>query len=245
MGIVLIIIGIACALYGVSVMMIGSGTWFFAVWYALGAAFIVVGVAVQAGWWQALPTIVKRGVEIVAAVVLCVVLVTQVFIFRDFNDTGEPGLDYLIVLGAQVHEQEPSAVLAYRLDAAYDYLMENEGTLCIVSGGQGPNEPAPEAHIMADYLIRRGLPAERIIQEDRSLNTAQNIANCKKLIDSDHDRIGLVTNNFHLFRSLSIARKAGMENVSGIAAYSTPGYLPNNLLRESFSIVKDVVCGNM
>ena len=134
MGIALIIIGIACALYGVSVMMIGSGTWFFAVWYALGAAFIVVGVAVQAGWWQALPTIVKRGVEIVAAVVLCVVLVTQVFIFRDFNDTGEPGLDYLIVLGAQVHEQEPSAVLAYRLDAAYDYLMENEGSSWLRGG---------------------------------------------------------------------------------------------------------------
>lgn len=245
MAIILIVIGIACAVYGVSVMMIGSGTWFFAVWYALGAAFIAVGVAVQMGWWHVLPTVVKRGIEIIAAVGLCVVLVTQVFIFKDFNDTGEADLDYLIVLGAQVHEWGPSTVLAYRLDAAYDYLMENEGTICIVSGGQGFNEHVAEAPVMADYLIQRGIPAERIMQEAHSLNTTQNIANCKELFDSEHDRVGIVTNNFHLFRSLSIARKAGIKNVSGIAAYSTPGYLPNNLLRESFGIVKDFVCGNM
>lgn len=66
-------------------------------------------------------------------------------IIGEFSSTGKQNLDYMIVLGAQVHEDGPSVVLKYRLDAAIDYLNENPDTNCIVSGGQGANEPFPEA----------------------------------------------------------------------------------------------------
>lgn len=55
------------------------------------------------------------------------------------------GLDYIIVLGAQVRKDGPSPVLKYRLDKAVEYLNENPDTVCIVSGGQGSNEPWSEA----------------------------------------------------------------------------------------------------
>ena len=55
MAIVLIILGVICALYGVAVMMVGSGTWFFAFWYILGAVLVALGCAVQAGAWDAMP----------------------------------------------------------------------------------------------------------------------------------------------------------------------------------------------
>ena len=66
-----------------------------------------------------------------------------------------------------------------------------------------------------------------------------------RLIDPEQNRIGIVTNDFHLYRASAIAEKAGLRNISGIAGPSNRLYLPNNLLREFFGVFKDVVKGNM
>ena len=107
---------------------------------------------------------------------------------------------------------------------------------------------------MKQYLVRRGIPAEQILTEDRSLNTIENIRNSKAMIleqkgaegDAEiEDRVGIVTNNFHVFRGVMLARHAGFRNVSGIAAYTNPFYLPNNMLRETCGILKDFLYGNL
>ena len=59
------------------------------------------------------------------------------------------------------------------------------------------------------------------------------------------DRVAIVTNDYHLFRGMAIARKQGIAHVSGIAAGATPWYLPNNMARESFGLAKDFVFGNL
>lgn len=245
MALVLCILGIVCVAYGASVMMLWSGTWFFAVWYAIGALFMLAAFAVHAGWWDAAPLAVRRSVQVVSALVVAVIVVTQACALSSFGAHGEDDLDYVVVLGAQVSNDRPSAVLRYRLDAAYDYLQENPDTSCIVSGGQGPNEPVPEAQVMASYLRQRGIEPERILIEDQSLNTCQNIRNSMQFFDAETARVGVVTNDFHVFRGVHIARKQGVEHVCGIAAKSTPWYLPNNLLRETLGITKDFVKGNL
>ena len=58
-----------------------------------------------------------------------------------------------------------------------------------------------------------------------------------KLIPQDA-AIGIITNNFHLFRALQTAKKEGITNISGIAADSSPLYLPNNMLREFLAEIK-------
>ena len=245
MGIALVVIGIACILYGVLVMLVGSGTWFFAFWYGLGALMLIAAWVVLTGRWDAFSSAAKHVVEGVVAAMLVGFAITQVAILQDFGDKGEPNLDYIVVLGAQVYERGPSVVLQYRLDAAYDYLVANERTKCIVSGGQGRNEHTAEANVMADYLIGRGIDAARVIREDASKNTDQNIANSMAFFNPAVDRVGIVTNNFHLFRALALARKAGIANVSGIAAGSSPLYLPNNMVRESLGLAKDFIAGNL
>ena len=57
--------------------------------------------------------------------------------------------------------------------------------------------------------------------------------------------MGIVTNNFHIFRSVRIAQKHGYRHVWGIAAPSTEFHLLNNMLRESFGITKDFLEGNL
>ena len=90
---------------------------------------------------------------------------------------------------------------------------------------------------MADYLKKNGISEKRIILETKSLTTEQNISNSMELMEKDAS-VGIVTNNFHMFRAIQIAKKQGLKKVCGIAAESTRLYLPNNMLREFFAMVK-------
>lgn len=162
-----------------------------------------------------------------------------------FGATPSPGADYCIILGAQWKESGPSYVLQKRLDAALDYLNRNEGTMVIVSGGQGGNEPISEAEGMKEYLMNAGIAEERIITEDTSTTTNENLINSSEFLDKENDRVVLVTNNFHVFRACSIARKQGYKHLEGLAAGSYPAMLPNNLLREFLGVIKDSFVGNL
>ena len=153
-------------------------------------------------------------------------------------------MDYVIVLGAQIYEYGPSVVLRYRLDKTIEYLQENPETICIVSGGQGENEPFTEAEGMANYLMQKGIDKDRIRKEESSQNTIQNIRFSMALME-EGSSVGIITNNFHLFRALAIAKKQGLSNCVGIPADSKAIYLPNNMLREFFGILKDFCVGNL
>ena len=157
-----------------------------------------------------------------------------------FFEEGKDNLDYIIVLGAQVRESGPSVVLKYRLDRAIDYLEENPDTKCIVSGGQGKNEPFAEAVGMADYLQKNGIDGKRIIVEAESRTTEENIKNSKTFLEEDAS-LGIITNDFHVFRALQMAGEQGLSEACGIAADSSKLYLPNNMLREFFAEIKHLV----
>lgn len=238
MMIVLIILGIISVLYGILILQVGSGTSFWLIWEVIGAGFLLWAILLHNGFWEvhkklgfAFHSIIVLGAVLLT--ILCVMIATQ------FSSKGVQDLDYIIVLGAQVREDGPSVVLKYRLDAAQDYLENNPETMCIVSGGQGTNEPCTEAEAMAEYLIANGIEKDRIILENMSKNTMENLKNSKELIEDLSDKVGVVTNNFHMFRAVQLAKGQGMENVYGIAAESTIIYLPNNVLRECLGILKD------
>jgi uncharacterized SAM-binding protein YcdF (DUF218 family) len=236
--------GVLCILYGMVVLSVGSGSKFYLVWMGLGVLFFLLAGLIRSGFLERhLKFDIICGIVVAAGIILLCIL--NGVIMAQFHAPGERGLDYIIVLGAQVHESGPSVVLKYRLDKAAAYLAENENTLCIVSGGQGSNEPFPEAEGMCDYLVGLGIDEARIIKEDRSKNTTENIAFSKALMGEDYESVGIVTNNFHVFRGTAIARKQGIEGAVGISAPSNSFYLPNNLLREVMGICKDFALRNL
>ena len=234
-----IILGIIFILYGLLVLGTGSGTGFFAVWLIGGAVCFFFAVAARRHWWGQLSLGVRKGLVSAIAILLTLFVLVEGLIISGFFRKPEKGADAMIVLGAQVYRSGPSVVLRYRLDAAYEYLSENENTVCIVTGAQGYNEPFPEAEGMKDYLVRRGIVAVRIRTDPASKNTRENIENSLAFLDPEKDSVVIVTNNFHLFRAMSLAKKAGIRHLSGLPAGSTPLYLANNMLRESFGVVKD------
>lgn len=117
--------------------------------------------------------------------------------------------------------------------------------MIIVSGGQGPNEHKPEAEGMAEYLVEKGVSQEQILIENTSTSTAENLKFSSQFIDEENASVGIITNNFHVFRATQIARKAGYKDVYGIAARSYPLLQAQNMLREFFGVVKDFIFGNM
>ena len=241
---ILVILGILSAFYGILVLQVGSGTLFWLIWEAIGVIFLIWAFLLHRDYFEAHPKIRNTfRVLIISAVAVLVMFCGM--ISSEFTAKGNHNLDYIIVLGAQVREDGPSVVLRYRLDAAIEYLNENPNTICIVSGGQGFNEPFSEAEGMADYLIENGIEKSRILLEDESTNTLENIRNSKALMESSYNGVGIVTNNFHVFRAVQLAKAQGLENVCGIAADSSKIYLPNNVLRECCGILKDWLLNNI
>ena len=85
-------------------------------------------------------------------------------------------LDYLIVLGAHVDGTRLTLALLERTRRALQYLKENPRTIAVLSGGRGSGEQISEAQAMFHYLTAHGIPKERLILEDRSVNTKENLA---------------------------------------------------------------------
>lgn len=235
-----IILSIISFLYGISILNVNSGTLFYLVWFLISAFFIIIDLLIYFKVFEKYKVFKKIFIW-VCSIGICIFLVILSLIISKMNVKPVKNLDYIIVLGAQVKESGPSVVLRYRLDRAVSYLKENDNTLVIVSGGKGINEPATEASVMKEYLINEGINEERIIIEDKSNTTKENLINSKK-ITRDNKSIGIVTNNFHMYRALLIGKKYKVKAV-GIPSKSNSYYLPNNLLREVFAYIKFIILG--
>ncbi|MFI8290603.1 YdcF family protein [Streptomyces sp. NPDC085614] len=140
---------------------------------------------------------------------------------------------FVVVLGSGlVGGRRVPPLLASRLERGrrmYEILAARGGPapLLITSGGRGPDEEVPESHAMADYLVERGFPADRIVREDRSRTTEENLLFSKELMEERSPGAGcvIVTNNFHAFRAALMARRAGVDGQvvgSPTAAYFWP-----------------------
>lgn len=240
------VLGVAGILYCAGIAVAGFGTYFFLIWGGIGGCSLVLSAVLRSEkLMEAIPGWIKgvcRGVFFAGLLLFCGV---EGMILSQFGAEAGPGADYLIVLGAQWKSTGPSEVLRRRLDLAADYLSRNPQTKVIVSGGQGSNEKMSEAAGMREYMIHAGVGEERILTEDQSSNTYENLVYSGELLDREKDRVVIVTNNFHMFRALGIAKKQGYAGAEGLAASSVPWMGPNNLLREFFGVLKDFWVGNL
>lgn len=151
---------------------------------------------------------------------------------------GREKADYIIVLGAQVRGRKISDSLKRRLDRALEYTRSFPETKVIVSGGQGPGEEITEADAMAEYLISRGVDEKRIRREKESSSTRENLRFSSRFADIRKDRIGIVTNGFHIYRASLIAKEEGYRRLCLIPASSNPVYQLNYLTREFFALLE-------
>ncbi|MFJ8308482.1 MULTISPECIES: YdcF family protein [unclassified Streptomyces] len=147
-------------------------------------------------------------------------------------------VDYVVVLGSGlIGGSRVPPLLASRLERGrrvYESQVAlGNRPLLITSGGQGPDENLPESHAMADYLTSRGFPDDRILREDRSRTTEENLRYSAALMSAGSPGYTcvIVTNNFHAFRAALTARRTGV-NGQVVGAATAAYFWPSATIRE-------------
>lgn len=139
-------------------------------------------------------------------------------------------LDYVVVLGAGLMGQEVTPLLAGRIRKGISIYQKNPGSKLIMSGGQGPDEVISEAQAMTNYALMQGVPETDILLENQSRNTDENVRFSYELMPAD-SHFALVTNSYHIFRALLIAKKEKIRCI-GYGARSKFYFSLNAFIRE-------------
>lgn len=176
--------------------------------------------------------------------VICFVLVEIIIFYSGVKTDIHEESDYIIVLGASVKGETPSLTLRRRIKKAKEYLELHTDTIAILSGGQGPGELITEAEAMRRYLVHEGISGSRLILEDKSTSTKENIEFSYKIINTrandGEEKVIVISSRFHLLRSQIIAKKQGF-SVKAIGSSTLIYLVPNYYLREFFGIFYEII----
>ena len=146
-------------------------------------------------------------------------------------------VDWIVVLGCRLVEGKPGRTLTCRLQAALKCYRQHPEARLVVCGGKGEDESCSEAAAMSAFLISQGLSAEEIVKEDQSRTTAENLRNFLQITGSQDASILLVTSDFHMGRSLQLARQIGFTKVAGLPSKTPWTAWFNCALREAFILM--------
>lgn len=149
-------------------------------------------------------------------------------------------INYIIIHGCGLKpDGTPSNILRARVDKAIKVYKRYGGKPYIIpSGGQGRDEVISEAQSMTNYMVSKGIPIEKIIMEDKSTTTMENLIYSKKILDQrkGKKKIALVTSNYHVYRCLSYAKQIKLNNCIGVGAHIATYYWPSALIRECVAV---------
>ena len=155
-------------------------------------------------------------------------------------------MEIVIVLGGGVDGEELNLSTRLRVRRAAEYLAAHPGVPAVLSGGQGWGEDISEAEAMRRELLSLGIPEDRLLLEDRSTSTGENVRYSAALLEEagytlDHTPTAIVTNPFHLYRSKLLAGADGRFDPVGVAA-PLPLWLDVHCyLREAFALAKSLL----
>ena len=149
--------------------------------------------------------------------------------------------DYVIILGCKFRKDGTLyPLIRGRVDRAigfYRAQLKKTGRVpkLIPSGGQGSDEPMPEAEAMKRYMLEQGIPEADILPESRSRTTAENMKFSYELI-KPKAKVAYSTTNYHVFRSGVISRQNGF-TPDGMGSPTKWYFWPNAYVRELLGMV--------
>ena len=190
---------------------------------------------------------VIRVVSVIVSIGLIYFCAVEYLVVSNAKTDTNSGRRYLIVLGAAVHGDVPSLSLQHRLEGALDYLNTYPESTAIVSGGKGNGENITEARCMKEWLTSYGIDESRIIEEDKSTSTLENLTFSWEIIKAaggNADDMAILSSNYHLYRAKSMARSLGMDPVGVKGNIGYPIYTLGMFIREAFGLTHLWVFGN-
>lgn len=187
--------------------------------------------------WKTLNTKLSLILLTVYATLFVIMLILMLIILIKSKSNAH-GQKVIIVLGCSVKGDKPSLSLLKRVDAAYNYLAYFPDTFAVLSGGQGKDENISEAECMYEVLVQKGIDKKRLILEDKSKTTDENIKFSKQLINTDS--VAIATSEYHQLRAHMICKRYGLKAYAQ-SSHTKLNILPTFLLREILAITKELI----
>lgn len=240
---IFILLGLAIGLYCI-ILTVTMGPISFAVPLALAAAGLMVLGGAPLMRLEKLTALCHRVLVPAVLAIMGIMLVSECFVIHGIAAKSTAPVDYTIVLGAGLRGDQVPLTLRTRLQAAMD---ADGGEMIVVSGGQGPRETVTEASAMKKWLTDRGVDPERILTEDRSTDTNENLTFSREIIEAHSGRdiselkVRIVSSDFHCTRAKLLARRLGYGEVSARGGKTPAMLVPVNHIRESMALVKSLL----
>ena len=147
------------------------------------------------------------GVLVFLAIQLRVWLVSRPY--RLITEEQAPKSQVIVILGAKVEESGAvSPALRDRLALGLALYQQGKAPAILVTG-DGQNQSRNEVEAMEQYLLEQNVPQEAIVKDPRGLNTYASLYRAKHKYGFDSALI--VTQNYHLGRSLYLGRRIGLD----------------------------------
>ena len=189
---------------------------------------------------------VENGVFILVAYLECILLGTILLAYRAARRTPAYDKDYIVIHGCQIREDgKLTKLLQGRADKAVEFARKQQeaggkAPVFIPSGGKGSDEIVSEAEAIRNYLVEEGIPEERILMEDRSVSTYENLKFSQELIrmhsEDPEPKIAFATTNYHVFRSGVLATQQGLR-AEGLGSRTKRYFWINAFVREFIATV--------
>ena len=169
-------------------------------------------------------------------------LAAEIPVLRDARSAPDTSAPYLIVCGAGVNGSTPSRSMTDRLQRALQWLRDNPSGAAVLSGAQGPGEDLTEARAMAQWLTAEGVDPDRLILEERSASSYENLKySLAAIADRGGDAAGpvaILSSEYHLHRLGWMAERLGCQPVPVAAPTTKKSLFINYAIREAFAMWK-------
>ena len=223
-------------------------------------AYVLVGSVIDIYNYKGIH--IEYGIESVIDVVIsyleCMMIGSAIWTRRAALNVPAFNKDYIIILGCKIRKDGTvTPLLQGRADRAIWFAnrqLEETGREIkfVASGGQGGDEIISEAEAIKNYLVEYGIPEDKIIVENRSTTTHENLKFSYQLIMEDYEKnenickteaveqaeieknepgIVFSTTGYHVFRSGHIADSLGIK-ATGIGSRTKWYFYINALIRE-------------
>ena len=207
----------------------------------LGVLFLGAGI-----FYKKLKVITKKQIPKIICIIVAIGILFEAGLISfialyGIRDNVTFTEDAAVVLGAGIRGETVTWPLKMRLDKAVEFHQNNPNGKIVVTGGQGYQETVTEAYAMEKYLVSQGVDKSVIIKEEKATSTNENMRFSKEILDGifeDDYKIAVITNNFHIYRGVQIAKNEGFREVTHLSAGLKWYNLIPCYIRESLAVLK-------
>ena len=154
----------------------------------------------------------------IAAAGLCAMLGINAYVKNSVSDmivTSEDAKDFdadcIVILGCKVKEDgQPSDMLRDRLQRGIELYRLGAAPKIIMSGDHG-RKNYNEVGTMKQYAVEAGVPSSDVFMDHAGFSTYETVYRAKEIFGAK--KVVIVTQKYHLYRALYIAKSLGLEAV--------------------------------